>query len=402
MADPGSLAPRLSRGAVAASRLPLVTRLAAGWALGPAAEPWAPAVASAPDDLLTAPGLPPESGDPASLPPLQDFRRRNPGPVSWSREVQSGGSRGARARVVRLLVDARLAQVGREADRMAGRRPRAVTTTADPTELTAALRAEAARVGLSAIGIAAYDDRWQFDDGRDRVCGDRMVVAVLEQDVDRMQDAPDREYQLTVRRTHVRVLDGLNRLARLLHQRGHRALVYDDEGGAMTLPYAIAAGLGQLGMNGQVLTPQAGSRTRMFLMSTDAPLTVDEPVDFGIPGICERCGICARRCPAGAIPVPVRPHRGVMKWKTRPERCLPMVTLADGCSVCVKTCPVQRFGLDEVLEHYRRTGTIRGQGTDDLEGYRWPLDGLRYGAGERPRVPAEVRQPPAMGRFEPA
>lgn len=402
MTNAGSLAPRSTRGAVAASRLPLVTRMAAEWALGPAAEPWGTVAASVPDDLLTAPGHPPESGDDASLAPLRDFRLRNPGAVAWSREVQSQGPCGAQAWVKRLLIDARLAQVDREAERMATRRPRAVTTTTDPAELTAALRAEAGRLRLSAIGIAAYDERWHFEDSRDRVCGDRMVVAVLEQDFDRMQDAPDREYQLTVRRTHVRILNGLNQLARLLHDQGYRARVYEDEGGAMTLPYAIAAGLGQLGMNGQVLTPQAGSRTRMFLMSTDAPLTLDEPVDFGIPGICERCGICARRCPAGAISVQVRPHRGVTKWKTTPERCLPMVALADGCSVCVKTCPVQHFGLDDVLEHYRRTGAIRGQGSDELEGYRWPLDGVRYSAGERPRVPTEVRRPPAMGRFGPA
>ena len=64
MTNAGSLAPRSTRlGAVAASRLPLVTRMAAEWALGPAAEPWGTVAASVPDDLLTAPGHPPESGD---------------------------------------------------------------------------------------------------------------------------------------------------------------------------------------------------------------------------------------------------------------------------------------------------------------------------------------------------
>jgi hypothetical protein len=38
-----------------------------------------------------------------------------------------------------------------------------------------------------------------------------------------------------------------------------------------------------------------------------------------------------------------------------------------------------------VLEEYERTGTVRGTGTDELEGYRWPLDGRWYGPNEKPR-----------------
>ena len=401
MTNAVGFAPRLTRGAMTASHLPLVTRWAAEWALGPAAEPWSAPARRVPDGLITAQGLPPRAGDHDSLPPLRDFRLDNPNAVAWSRGVQRRGPRGARALVKRLLVDARLAQVLRAAERTAVRSPRPVATAVDSAALTATLRAEASRMGISAIGVAAYDERWQFEDSQDRVCGDRMVVAVLEQDFERMQDAPDRQYQLTVRRTHVRLLNGLNHLANVLLDHGYHARVYEDEGGAMTLPYAIAAGLGQLGMNGQVLTPQAGSRTRMFLMSTDAQLMLDEPVDFGIPGICERCGICARRCPAGAISVQMRPHRGITKWKIKTEHCLPMVSLADGCSICIKVCPIQRFGLVEVHEHYRRTGAILGRGSDDLEGYRWPLDEVRYGAGARPRVPAAVLRPPALEQLSP-
>ena len=64
----------------------------------------------------------------------------------------------------------------------------------------------------------------------------------------------------------------------------------------------ICFGLGQLGLNGQLLTPFVGSRCRLLLITTDAPLDFDAPVDFGIPAICDSCRVCVVRCPAGAIP----------------------------------------------------------------------------------------------------
>jgi ferredoxin len=361
--------------------------------LGPAPPVWSAASIDVPEELRTAPGLALDSG--VQQPPLRDFRLVNPRQVAWSRAVQGRPADGLGERLVRLLVDLRLAQLRRASVRIARRRPRARVRAADPAALSAALRSRSRRSGLSMLGIAAYDERWQFAESRADVCGDRMLVVAVEQDYQRMQEAPDREYQLTVRRTYVRLLQGANEIARSLQQAGYRARVYQDEGSAMTLPYAIAAGLGQLGMNGQVLTPQAGSRVRMLLISTDAPLVLDAPVDYGIPGICERCGICAKRCPVGAISLRRREHRGATKWKIKTDRCLPMVALADGCAICIKTCPIQRHGLEHVLDVYRETGDIVDRG-GEVEAYEWPLDGRVYRAGERPRLAPDVRRPPAL------
>jgi hypothetical protein len=64
-----------------------------------------------------------------------------------------------------------------------------------------------------------------------------------------------------------------------------------------------------------------------------------------------------------------------------------------GCSICMKVCPVQRYGLRAVLDEYRRSGQILGKDTDDLEGFDWPLDGRQYGPNEKPHVPASVVRP---------
>ena len=61
---------------------------------------------------------------------------------------------------------------------------------------------------------------------------------------------------------------------------------------------AIACGLGEIGINGDLLTPQFGPRQRIQLILTDAPLDPD-PVFAG--EICRQCMACADSCPLGAV-----------------------------------------------------------------------------------------------------
>jgi epoxyqueuosine reductase QueG len=155
----------------------------------------------------------------------------------------------------------------------------------------------------------------------------------------------------------------------------------------MLLHYAVAAGIGQMGLNGQVLTPHAGSRCRFSAMVTDAPLLVDGPKDYGIPKICDECRVCVRRCPAGAITFKREYHRGVEKAKINTSRCAPTVAKAHHCAVCIKVCPVQRYGLNAVVEEYQSTGRILGKDSEELETYEF--EGLVYGPGERPMLRPE-------------
>jgi len=63
--------------------------------------------------------------------------------------------------------------------------------------------------------------------------------------------------------------------------------------------YAAAAGLGEIGWNGVVLTPQFGGRQCFGVILTDAVLTEDEL--YKGKTLCKRCYKCVESCPAGAI-----------------------------------------------------------------------------------------------------
>lgn len=286
--------------------------------------------------------------------------------------------------------------------RAARRRPPTTPPAARaPADLTAALKAQAAALGMSAVGVAEHDPKYTFAPFVGRNVGERVVVCILEQNYDATQLIPSERSERAALSTYGQLEDRLVQLAEWLQAQGYRARPEDYIGESMFIHYAVAAGLGQLGLNGQLLTPQAGSRCRINVLTTDAPLELDAPVDHGIEGVCDRCQACVRRCPVGAIPAVRKEHRGVTKAKLNTKRCLPIVTQAAGCSVCMKVCPVQAYGMTEVLDHYARTGEIKGLHTDDLEGYDWPLDGRHYGPGEKPRVPPHIVTPPGYA-FDPA
>lgn len=62
---------------------------------------------------------------------------------------------------------------------------------------------------------------------------------------------------------------------------------------------AVRAGLGEIGLSGELMTPRFGHLQRLHVILTDATLASDA---LAKPqSVCDRCGSCARSCPLGAI-----------------------------------------------------------------------------------------------------
>ena len=102
-----------------------------------------------------------------------------------------------------------------------------------------------------------------------------------------------------------------SRLAKFLEAKGYKALPFPPTG--LNYRYgnradfshrhaAVAAGLGELGFSGLVLTPQFGPRQRLVSIVTDAPLEPSPMYDG--PRLCqpESCGrACVKACPTKAM-----------------------------------------------------------------------------------------------------
>lgn len=113
------------------------------------------------------------------------------------------------------------------------------------------------------------------------------------------------------------------------------------------IPLVLWAGLGELSRIGElVLNPFVGPRFKSVVLTTDMPLEVDKPVDFGLQYFCEHCTKCARECPCDAISWGAKIiFNGYEMWKPDAERCARYrLTNAKGsaCGRCMKTCPLNK------------------------------------------------------------
>ena len=140
----------------------------------------------------------------------------------------------------------------------------------------------------------------------------------------------------------------LARLGEFIRNLGYDAIESGNDI-ALSIPLAIDAGLGELGRNGLLITPQYGPRVRLCKIFTDLPLEPDKPIEFGVKEFCKECKLCAKYCEAGAISMDDEPsfdgvcpsnNPGVLKWYVDVEKCY-LFWLENGmsCSTCIKVCP---------------------------------------------------------------
>lgn len=121
------------------------------------------------------------------------------------------------------------------------------------------------------------------------------------------------------------------------------------------IPLILWAGLGEMSRIGElVLNPFVGPRFKSVVLTTDMPLEIDKPIDFGLQKFCSSCHKCDRECPCDAIPHGDKVmFNGYEIWKPDVERCTRYrLTNSKGsaCGRCMKTCPLNKvIDLDGAL-----------------------------------------------------
>ncbi len=128
--------------------------------------------------------------------------------------------------------------------------------------------------------------------------------------------------------------------------RGHSVMDQD----VLHIPLILNSGLGELSRIGElVLNPFVGPRFKSGIITTNMPLAVDQPIDFGLQDFCTKCTKCARECPVTAIPFGDKIiFNGYEMWKPDVEKCARYrITNAAGsmCGRCMKTCPYNLEGI---------------------------------------------------------
>ncbi|MDD5127003.1 MAG: hypothetical protein PHR43_02735 [Dehalococcoidales bacterium] len=135
-------------------------------------------------------------------------------------------------------------------------------------------------------------------------------------------------------------------VARVSHELGFKALplpAFGCPGDARFLDAVLsykhaaeAAGLGTIGWNSLLITPEFGPRVRLACCLTEAAL--EPTAGQKMTDVCTMCGVCIKKCPSKSL---AKPGKGET-YRMNKYSCLTFRSAAGGCAECVKVCPVGR------------------------------------------------------------
>ncbi len=152
-------------------------------------------------------------------------------------------------------------------------------------------------------------------------------------------------------RGYLRGAEVTGQVAQVIRTLGYGARSHSNaDSDVLHIPLILYAGLGELSRIGElVLNPFVGPRFKSAVVTTDLPLAVDPPIDFGLQDMCAKCFKCARECPCDAIAYGDKVmFNGYEMWKPDVQRCTSYrVTNPHGsaCGRCMKMCPYTNEGL---------------------------------------------------------
>jgi reductive dehalogenase len=228
---------------------------------------------------------------------------------------------------------------------------------ADPELNARALKSLAHCLGADMAGIcAAVPYAWYSHDGEGQPIPVRhryAVVLLFDQGHDTSEGSSGDDWISGVQsmRAYLRGAEITVLMATHLRSLGYPARAHTNrDSEVLQLPLTLHAGLGELSRIGEVvLNPFVGPRFKTAVVTTDMPLAVDAPIDFGLQDTCNACRKCARECPCNAISHKDKVvFNGYEIWKPDVERCTRYrVTNPKGssCGRCMKVCPFSNQGL---------------------------------------------------------
>ncbi len=217
--------------------------------------------------------------------------------------------------------------------------------------------------GLGYIcGFTKIDRRFIAEARDEKFPYDTALVLGMEMDKALLEKVPHPGEKLVEFEIYVKSGELIFKVAEFIRSKGYKCWVrVPFDAWVKYPPHAINAGLGELGAQGVVITKEFGPRQRWGMISIDADIENDLPVDLNMADYCDACRICIKACPGKAIPEERIWWRGVNKRKINDTRCWPFFIKNEGCGICLKVCPINRHGYAACMEAFKKDKTILGK-----------------------------------------
>ena len=214
-----------------------------------------------------------------------------------------------------------------------------------PEEWTTALLGLPGTMELEMIGVAKMRPEYLIEG---RSAPESRVIAIgVAHDYDEISTAPKTRAGAEVLKQYGRAGAAAKSVATWLRAQGWdaRAVTGPMTGDLLMIPPAIAAGLGELGKHGSMISAEYGASFRLAAVLTDAPFAPTGPAELGVDDFCASCRICEDACPPEALFPDKQIVRGQEKWYVDFDKCLPFFNQHQGCSICIAICPWSRPGV---------------------------------------------------------
>lgn len=232
--------------------------------------------------------------------------------------------------------------------------------------------------GASLVGITRRDKRWDYANfmdeealmqgkqGDEAVYGHErfpfepktVIVMAFEMDYQAIAAAPTCVQGAGAGAEYSSMTKVAFQVSVFLKQLGYQAFACGNDTG-LSVPYAIAAGLGEGSRMGTIVSYKYGPRVRLAKVYTDLEFVeYDKPIEFGVMEFCKNCMRCADACPSRAISYDKEPSfypthdnkdtafynsTGVKKYFIDAKKCFQIwgETGAD-CGTCIASCPYNK------------------------------------------------------------
>jgi epoxyqueuosine reductase QueG len=204
---------------------------------------------------------------------------------------------------------------------------------------------------MDLVGVASTDRFAEAPVGHhpeDILSGAKAVIACARRIPNGVLEGPATAYHRAMELVHARLDFAAAQVALFLEENGERAVpVPADEpyahweaerkygrGDLSHKHAAQASGLGRLGKNSMLITPQFGNRVHLVSIVTDIELPVDLRLEWDP---CPKgCTLCQKACPAGAIVGDQQVDQALCRAKVMEQ--LPKGTVIESCRLCRKVC----------------------------------------------------------------
>jgi epoxyqueuosine reductase len=215
------------------------------------------------------------------------------------------------------------------------------------------LEAYVLQLGASSVGYTKVPRRWVFQNKA--ILYQNAIMLSMEMDKEGIDTAPSLACMTTVMEIYRDLGQIANQAADFLRQRGFSAHAgHPLMGMALYPPLAQTAGLGWMGLNGIIITPEHGPRARLAAVFTsieNLPFSTANDHQW-VAGYCDICRRCIRECPPKALyDTPIDHEHGQITYVDN-DLCFPYFSDYYGCSVCIRVCPFNNIAYGKLKEQF--------------------------------------------------